>query len=219
MAQVNVFGATKYAVRVQLDPNQLASRGIGIDEVQAAINKHNVNLPSGTLWGPHQAFTVEANGQVMNADAYRPLIVAYRNGSPVRLGEVGKGGRQRAGRPGTIAWYNNTRAIMFQIQRQPGTNTVQVVDRIKSLLPSFAAQLPPAIDMDTVYDRSESIRDSVNDVQVHAGAGDRPGGAGDLPVPAQCLRHHHSQPGAAALGGGHIRRDVRCWATRSTISR
>ena len=89
MSQVNVFGATKFAVHVQLDPNQLATRGIGIDEVEAAINKHNVNLPSGTLWGPRQAFTVEANGQVMNAAAYRPLVVTYRNGSPVRLGEIG----------------------------------------------------------------------------------------------------------------------------------
>jgi len=165
VAQVNVFGSMKFAVRVQVDPNKLASRGIGIDEVQAAINKHNVNLPSGTLWGPHQAFTVEANGQVMNADAYRPLIVTYRNGSPIRLEEVARV-VDSVQDTRNYAWYNNKRAIMFQIQRQPGTNTVQVVDRIKSLLPEFRGVLPPAIDMDTVYDRSESIRDSVNDVKL-----------------------------------------------------
>src|ERR1700691_1610052 len=165
VAQVNVFGAMKFAVRVQVDPNQLASRGIGIDEIQATISKHNVNLPSGTLWGPHQDFTVEANGHVMNADAYRPLIVTYRNCSPVRLGEIATV-VDSVQDTRNFAWYNNKRAIMFQVQRQPGTNTVQVVDRIQSLMPEFRGVLPPAIDMDTGYDRSESIRESVDDVKL-----------------------------------------------------
>ena len=164
VAQVNVFGATKFAVRIQLDPSQLAARGIGIDEVEASILRHNVNVPTGTLWGSHQAFTVEANGQVMNAAAYRPLIVTYRNGSPVRLGELGRvlDGIQN---DKSFAWFNTTRSVMFGIQRQPGTNTVQVVDRIKALFPEFRAMLPPAINLDTVYDRSESIRESVDDVK------------------------------------------------------
>jgi len=164
VAQVNVFGAMKYAVRIQVDPSQLASRGIGIDEVQQAVNKHNVNLPAGTLWGPQQAFTIEANGQVVNADAYRPLAVTYRNGTPVRLGDIATviDGVQD---PRNVAWYNRNRSIMFQVQRQPGTNTVEIVDRVNALLPDFRAQLPPAIHLDTVYDRSESIRDSVNDVK------------------------------------------------------
>src|SRR5580704_5054466 len=164
VAQVNVFGAMKFAVRVQVDPNQLASRGIGIDEVQGAINKHNVNLPSGTLWGPHQAFTVEANGQVMNADAYRPLVVTYRNGSPVRLEDLGEviDGIQN---DKVITWLNNTPSIMFQVMKQPGTNTVEVVDKVRALFPQFRAQLPPAINMDTLYDRSDSIRQSVDDVK------------------------------------------------------
>ncbi len=164
IAQVNVLGSMKFAVRAQIDPTQLASRGIGIDEVQAAIQKHNVNMPSGTLWGPQQAFTVEANGQVMNADAYRPLVVSYRNGSAVRLGDVGKviDGVQD---PRNVAWYNRNRSVMFQVQRQPGTNTVQVVDRVRALLPEFREMLPPAIHLDTVYDRSESIRESVDDVK------------------------------------------------------
>jgi HAE1 family hydrophobic/amphiphilic exporter-1 len=164
VAQVNIFGATKYAVRAQLDPNKLAARGIGVDEVEAAISKHNVNMPAGTLWGPQQAFTVEANGQLLDAAAYRPLIVAYRNGSPVRLQELGQviDGVQN---DKNFAWFNTTRSIMFAVQRQPGVNTVEVVDRVKSLLPEFRAQLPPAINLDTVYDRSVSIRESVDDVK------------------------------------------------------
>ncbi len=164
VALVNVFGAAKYAVRVQLDPNKLAARNIGLDEVQNSIQRHNSNLPSGTLWGPRQAFTVQADGQVMNAAAYRPLIIAYRNGAPVRLDEVGEvldGVQQDK----NFAWVNNQRSIMFQIQRQPGTNTVEVVDRIKALFPEFEAALPPAVKLETVYDRSIPIRESVDDVK------------------------------------------------------
>ena len=164
VAQVNVFGAAKYAVRAQLDPNQLASRGIGIDEVSDAINKHNANIPAGTLWGHQTAFTVEANGQVMNAEAYRPLVIAYRNGAPVHLEELGKV-LDSVQNDKSIAWFNDTKAIMFQVQRQPGTNTVEVVDRVKALLPEFRSQLPPSVVMDTVYDRSLSIRESVDDVK------------------------------------------------------
>ena len=164
VALVNVFGAAKYAVRVQLDPNKLAARGIGLDEVQNSIQKHNSNVPAGTLWGPQQAYTVQANGQVMNAAAYRPLIVSYHNGNPVRLDELGEvldGVQQDK----SYAWIDDRRSIMFQVQRQPGTNTVEVVDRIKALFPEFVAQLPPAVKLETVYDRSVSIRESVNDVK------------------------------------------------------
>ena len=168
VAQVNVFGAMKYAVRIQLDPTQLASRGIGIDTVGNAVAQHNVNLPSGTLWGAHQAFTVEANGQLTNADAYRPMIVAYRNGSPVRLDELGQV-LDSVEDTRNYSWYNQQRAIMFQVMRQPGTNTVEVIDRINALLPEFRAQLPPAINMVAVFDRSVSIRNSVNDVKFSLG--------------------------------------------------
>ncbi len=164
VSQVNVFGTAKFAVHVQMDPNKLASRGIGIDEVESSIESHNVNLPSGTLWGPRQAFTVEANGQVMNAAAYRPLVVTYRNGSPVRLEDLGEviDGVQN---DKVITWLNNTPSIMFQVMKQPGTNTVEVVDKVRALFPQFRAQLPPAINMDTLYDRSDSIRKSVDDVK------------------------------------------------------
>ena len=164
VAQVNVFGAAKYAVRVQIDPTQLAARGIGIDEVENSISRHNVNLPAGTLWGPYQAFTIEANGQVMNASAYRPLIVAYRNGSPVRLEELGRV-LDSVQNDKMYAWFNSTRSINLWVQRQPGTNTVEVVDKIRALFPEFKAELPPAMNLDVVYDRSQSIRESVDDVK------------------------------------------------------
>ena len=164
VAQVSVFGSQKYAVRVRLDPDSMAVRGIGIDEVAAAISQGNVNLPTGTLSGPHQAFTVETRGQLMEADAYRPLVVAYRNGSPVRLQDIGSvvDGVEN---DKVASWYNNRRAIVLAIQRQPGTNTVEVVDSIRRLLPTFRAQMPASIELAILYDRSVSIRDSVNDVQ------------------------------------------------------
>jgi HAE1 family hydrophobic/amphiphilic exporter-1 len=164
VAQVNVQGAQKYAVRVQLDPNALASRKIGIDDVQTALAKQNVNIPTGTLWGASQAFTVQASGQLLTAAAYRPMIVAYRNGSPVRLEELGQV-IDSVQNDKTASWYSGERAIVLAIQRQPGTNTVQVVDSIKQMLTTLRVQLPPALNLDIVYDRSESIRDSVNDVK------------------------------------------------------
>jgi len=164
VAQVAVYGMQKYAVRVQLDPKALATRQIGIDEVTEAIQRANVNLPTGTLYGTHKAFTVEATGQLTDAAAYRPLIVAYRNGSPVRLGALAKV-LDSVQNNKAANWYNNQRAMVLAIQRQPGTNTVEVVDNIRRLLPTFRNEIPASIQLDTLYDRSESIRDSVNDVK------------------------------------------------------
>ena len=164
VAQVLVFGSQKYAVRVRLDPDSMAARGIGIDEVADAIAQGNVNLPTGTLSGPHQAFTVETRGQLMEADAYRPLVVAYRNGSPVRLQDIGTV-VDSVENDKVASWYKTTRAIVLAIQRQPGTNTVEVVDSIHRLLPTFRVQMPASIELAILYDRSVSIRDSVNDVQ------------------------------------------------------
>src|SRR5215475_8724758 len=164
VAQVQVFGSQKYAVRVRLDPNALASRGIGIDEVQRALAQSNVNLPTGTLYGPHQAFSVQATGQLMDAAAYRPLIVAYRNGSPVRLDQIGRviDGVQT---DKVASWFNDDRAVVLAVQRQPGTNTIEVVDAIRKLLPVFRQQLPASVALNVVYDRSVAIRESVHDVQ------------------------------------------------------
>ena len=164
VAQVNVMGAQKYAVRAQVDPNLLAARGIGLDEVATSLAAHNSNEPTGTLWGPRQSFTVQATGQLFNAAAYRPIIVAYRNGRPVRLEELGRV-IDSVENDKTAAWFNNARSITLMVQRQPGTNTVEVVDRIKALLPTFREQMPPSVNLDILYDRSESIRESVNDVK------------------------------------------------------
>jgi HAE1 family hydrophobic/amphiphilic exporter-1 len=164
VAQVVVYGAQKYAVRVQLDPQALASRGIGIDEVSAAVQKGNVNLPTGTLYGPHHAFAVQATGQLTNAKAYRPLIVAYREGHPVRLEELGRV-IDSVEEDKIASWYKTTRAVVLAIQRQPGTNTIEVVDSVRKLLPTFRSQIPASVDLTVLYDRSESIRDSVEDVK------------------------------------------------------
>ena len=165
VAQVNVFGQAKYAVRAQLDPSLLASRNISIDEVNDALSKHNVNLPTGIMWGQHWAYTVQANGQLNTAEAYRPLIVAYRNGSPVRLGELGRV-IDSIQNDKNASFYNETRSVQFSIQKQPGTNTVQVADKVKALLPTLREQMPPAMNLDIFFDRTVSIRESVNDVKV-----------------------------------------------------
>jgi HAE1 family hydrophobic/amphiphilic exporter-1 len=164
VAQVSVFGSQKYAVRAQVDPRSLATRQIGIDDIGSALNNGNVNLPTGVLDGQRQAFTIQATGQLYNAASYRPLIVAYRNGSPVRLDQVGQV-IDSVENNKAASWYNNTRAVVLAIQRQPGTNTIDVVNSIKSLLPVFRSQIPASVDLDVLYDRSASIRDSVADVK------------------------------------------------------
>jgi hydrophobic/amphiphilic exporter-1 (mainly G- bacteria), HAE1 family len=168
VAQVVVFGAQKYAVRVQLDPRALASRGIGIDEVGQAVQDANVNLPTGTLYGEHRAFTVEATGQLTDAEAYRPVIVAYRDGAPVRLAELGRV-IDSVENDKTAAWFvqpqREQRSIVLAVQRQPGTNTVEVASTVRALLPRFREVLPASVTMNVLFDRSESIRDSVNDVK------------------------------------------------------
>jgi len=164
VAQVQVFGAQKYAVRIQLDPRSLAARQIGIDEVTSAVQNANVNLPTGTLYGAHQAFAVQANGQLMRASLYRPLIVAYRNGSPVRLDELGTV-LDSVQSDKISNYYNDEHAVILAVQRQPGTNTVEVVQGVKKILPQFQAILPPSVTMTEIYDRSALITESVNDVK------------------------------------------------------
>ena len=164
VAQVQVFGSQKYAVRIELDPKAMATRQIGIDEVATAIQQANVNLPTGTLYGTHKAFTVQATGQLTDAAAYRPLIVAYRNGSPVRLDAIGRV-IDSVQNDKVANWYNGHRGMVLAIQRQPGTNTVEVVDNIRKLLPTFRREIPASIHLATLFDRSVSIRDSVNDVK------------------------------------------------------
>ncbi len=164
VAQVQVYGSQKYAARIQLDPQKLASYQMGLDQVQTAIQQGNVNLPTGSLSGNYKNFTVQANGQLQDAAAYRSLIVAYRNGAPIYLNQLGRtvDGVQN---PKVASWYNDTRAIILTIQRQPGTNTVQIVDTIKQKLPDLRSQIPKSVEIGVFYDASQSIRDSVDDVR------------------------------------------------------
>jgi hydrophobic/amphiphilic exporter-1 (mainly G- bacteria), HAE1 family len=164
VAQVNVFGAAKYAVRIDADPNKLAAHGVGLDELATAISNNNVNLPTGTIYGPDKTYVVQASGQLMRAAAYGPVIIAYRNGNPVRLDEVAHvyDGIEN---DKSVAWYGGQRTIYLAIQKQPGTNVVQVVDAVKQLLPTFREQLPAAVSLDVRTDRSVAIRESVADVK------------------------------------------------------
>jgi len=164
VAQVLVTGEQKYAVRVQVDPSALASRAIGLDDVVTALQRGNVNQPVGTLYGIHRSYTVQANGQLTDADAYRSLIVMYRNGAPVVLNDLGNI-VDSVENNRLASYYNGQQVVTLTIQRQPGTNTVEVVDAIRQLLPSFRQQLPASVTLDVLYDRSNSIRESVNDVQ------------------------------------------------------
>jgi hydrophobe/amphiphile efflux-1 (HAE1) family protein len=168
VAQVQVYGAQKYALRVRLNPEALASRGIALDELRTALAAHNVNLPTGQLDGTRQSLQVVATGQLDSAATFRELVVAYRNGAPVRLGEIAEvldSVQERR----VASWFfqdgKGSRAITLAIQRQPGTNTVEVVDRIRALLPQFREQMPPSVSLDILRDSSQAIRESVHDVE------------------------------------------------------
>jgi hydrophobic/amphiphilic exporter-1 (mainly G- bacteria), HAE1 family len=164
VAQVQVYGSMKYAVRIQLDPQQLAARSIGIDEVAAAVENGNVNLPTGILWGTDKAYSVESQGQLTNATDFRRLVVAFRDGAPVRLGDLGNvldsvQDTKRA------SWFNGQRAVVLAIQRQPGTNTVAVAERVKAAVASLRVQIPPSVEIATLNDRSVTVKASVDDVK------------------------------------------------------
>lgn len=168
VAQVNVFGQQRYAVRVQVDPFALASRGIGINEVEQAVQRANVNLPVGTVEGEHRTFTLQTTGQLLTAEPYGDIIVAYRQGSPVRLRDVGRA-VDGVEDDKMAAWFANRevfqRTLMLAIQRQPGANTVEVVDAIREILPQLESYLPPSVTLRLLYDRSQTIRHSVNEVE------------------------------------------------------
>jgi len=164
VAQVQVYGAQKYAVRIQLDPQALAARQIGIDEVARAVSEGNVNLPTGILWGTDRAYAVQADGQLSSAAGFRSLVVTYRHGAAVRLqdlGDVVDGVQDNK----AAAWFNGNRGIVLAIQRQPGTNTVEVTRRVRETMATLGAQLPAAVKVATLIDRSETIRRSVDDVK------------------------------------------------------
>ncbi|HPI93586.1 MAG TPA: efflux RND transporter permease subunit [Deltaproteobacteria bacterium] len=165
VAEVSVFGSQKYAVRVQVDPKALSARSVGIDEVIDAIQSGNVNLPTGTLWGKDKAYTIQSSGQLDDAAAYRPLIVAYRDGSPIRLGDLGRV-IDSVENNKSASWFNDERSIILAVNRQPGTNTVEVVQAVRDILPGMRNLIPASVNLSVLYDRSQSIKDSIRDVQL-----------------------------------------------------
>src|SRR5262245_34723567 len=164
VAQVQVYGAQKFAVRAQMDPEAMADRGVAVDDVTSAIRNGNPNTPVGTLYGSFRNLTLKTNDQLPNAAAFSQLIVTYRNGAPVRLQDVAHV-VDSVENNRVASWFNGRRSVTLAVQRQPGTNTVAVVDAIRALMPQFKEQLPASVSLDILYDRSNSIRDSVNDVQ------------------------------------------------------
>ena len=165
VAQVNIYGSQKYAVRVLLDPQALASRGVGIEQVAGAIGSGNVNLPTGVLWGPEKALTIRSDGQLENAKEFKTLVITTRDGAPVRLGDLGRviddteSNRQ-------ASWFNGRRGIVLAVQKQPGTNTVAVADAVHDLVARLRPQIPSTVRLEVLNDRSVSIRHSVADVQM-----------------------------------------------------
>jgi HAE1 family hydrophobic/amphiphilic exporter-1 len=164
VAQVSVYGSKKYAVRIQLDPEAMAARSIGVDEASEAVKKGNVNLPVGAVSGPSKEYTVRSSGKLLSAAGYKPLIVAWRSGAPVRLAEIAKV-TDSVEETKRFNWFSGTPGLILAIQRQPGSNTVAVVAAIKQLLPTFQAQLPASVSLKVLYDRSATIRESVADVK------------------------------------------------------
>jgi HAE1 family hydrophobic/amphiphilic exporter-1 len=168
VAQVQVYGSQKYAVRIQLDPGELASRGLGLDQVVQSIQSSNVNLPTGTLYGSERNLTVRATGQLNTAAEYRPIIVAWREGAPVRLQELGRV-IDSVQNDKAASWFKGERAIMLAVQRQPGTNTDAVSHAVRDLLPTFRDQLPASTELEVMFDRADPIRESVHDVKLTLG--------------------------------------------------
>src|SRR5579885_2406580 len=164
VAQVLVFGQQKFAVRIQANPEALAAKAMTLDDVMNAVAAANSNAPVGALMGENQSFTLQANGQIEHAAGYEPLIIAYRNGAPVRLRDVAKV-KDSVENDQVAAWLNGQPSVMLAVKRQPDANTVEVVDAVKALIPTFEAQLPASVQLHVLLDRSVSIRHSVHDVQ------------------------------------------------------
>ena len=208
VAQVLVAGQQDFAVRVQANPAALAAHGIGLEDVRAAIATATINQAKGNLESKHQSLTLDTNDQLFGAVGYRDIIVAFRNGAPVKIQRHRRRDRRRTESPRTGAWYNGKHAEMLLVFRQPGANTIEIVDQIKAMMPRLLASLPKSMHVDLMSDRSQSIRDSVADVKftliltvglvVH----------GDLHLPAPLLGDRHPLDRRAAGARRHLRRDV-----------
>ena len=207
VAQVSIFGQQKYAVRIQIDPTALAARGISIDQLQAAVASANSNTPLGVLQNNKQQLTITANTQLTDAAGFSNIIIATKNGHPVRLGEVTRV-VDSVQTTTTASWYDGTRAIIMAVQRQPDANTVDVVDKVKAMLPSFQDQMPAAAEHQAAQRPLDLDPPGRQRRAVHAAAHHRPGDAGDLRVPAPGHGDHHPGRGGADLADRHAWRDV-----------
>jgi hydrophobe/amphiphile efflux-1 (HAE1) family protein len=165
VSEVDIAGQQQYAVHVQVNPMALASRGIGLEDVHNALNAATLDEPKGNLEGEHQVVTLDTNDQLFDAQAFSNVIIAYRNGAPVRVRDVGRA-IDSSQLPRTGAWYGTRQIELLLVRRQPGSNTLGVVDRVKEAMPQLLASIPPSIHVDLVSDRSLNIRESVNDVQL-----------------------------------------------------
>jgi multidrug efflux pump subunit AcrB len=216
VAEARIFGQKPYAVQVRVNPTALAARGIGIEEIRTAIAQASINRPTGNLTGAHQTVTLDTNDQIFDAAGFRKIIVAWRNGAPIRLGDIAdvEDGVQNER---TGAWFEGKLAEGLAIQRESGANTIEVVDTIKARLPQLQESLPPSVHVDLVADRSLVIRAAVHDVQLHLsahGVGNRDPKSGAATVIARDIRGHvwawlqhqqHLADGADDLGRVHRR--------------
>ncbi len=164
VAQIMVFGGQKYAVRVEVDPDRLAARQVGLEEVRAAFAQQNVNLPAGSMHGITKAYTVQSNSQLSTADQFKPMIVAYRNGNPVRLEDIARV-RDSVNFERSVFWVNGKLGMIVAVQKQPDANTVAVVDEVKRQLPNIRQNMPAGINLDVEFDASKNIRESIEDVK------------------------------------------------------
>jgi HAE1 family hydrophobic/amphiphilic exporter-1 len=165
VGSVGIGGQQKPAIRVQVDPQALANRGISLEDVRNVLSQANVDMPKGTLNGPAQSYTLESNDQLLKPEAYNNLVIAYRNGSPVHISDIGRavdGPENRL----IAGWYNNKRAILLIVEREPGANVIETVDRVMTTLPRLQASIPPSIKLHVVSDRTDTIRASIADVQM-----------------------------------------------------
>ena len=222
VGKVTVEGGVRPAVRVRVDPARLAAYGLSMEDVRTAVAAANTNGAKGGFDGPRQAVSVGANDQLLSADQYRNLIIAWRNNAPVRLSAVG-GVIDGVENDRVGAWYfhdgRQEPAAVLDIQRQPGANIVQTVDRLKAALPLLQHAMPAGIHLSIVTDRTRDHPRLGPRRADHADHGDRAGRAGDLRVPALPARDLHSGDRAAAVAGRHVRGDGTCSATASTTSR
>ena len=207
IAQVLIFGTQKYAVRVRANLDQLAVRGLTLQELQTAIVNANSSKPVGAIADQRQSSILDATGPINKAADYMPVIVTWQNGAPVRISDVATA-IDSVENDKVASWLDGTRAILLAVYRQPDANTVEVVDRVKAMLPAIQAELPSGVDISVLNDRSVSIRDAIEDVEFTLMPGRRAGRHRHLLLPAQLPRDADSGHRAADLGHRHLRRHV-----------